>query len=722
MSLAAAVQAPARRRAPAQLGWLLAFLTVALTAASLLLLALDRDQLVPPPAEPLWLALLGQVAGPTVSILVMSVLGAVVIARDRRSWLGWTWAATELVLGLALFAQEYAIRGLVVAPGTLPGAVPAAWLQAWLFDLLPLGVLLSLALFPDGRLPGRWCRPLVVAGAAVTVLALLDSLADPYPLSTFVREQPDALPVTMPPALWDVGSAFSNWSGGAVYWAQALMVPAGGVVLLLRFRSSSGDERQQFKWIISAVVLAAAGWLVGYVSDLPRPAFVSTPAAHAISAWGGLVWLLGITIATPVAAGLAVLEYRLYSIDRVINRTLLLGGLAAFITAVYVAIVAGIGSAVDSGFGPFLSLVATTVVAVAFAPVRSRLQALADRLVYGRRATPYEVLAEFADRIGSTYLSEDVLSRMARLLGEGTASDQASVWLRVGSELRLEATWPDPPDQPASLAVSGEHLPTIPCRGRVVAVRDGGELLGALAVTRLPDDWLAPDEDELLRDLARQAGLILRNVRLVEELRSSRARIVKAQDDERRRLQRNLHDGAQQQFVLASLHVGRARHMLGSGRREELEAELEDASEQLLFGLAELRNLARGLHPTIVSLSGLAPALESLADRSQLPVTLESTIERRYPISVESTAYYLVSEALTNATRHACASGVAVRAWEERDRLLVEVVDDGVGGADPSHGSGLRGLEDRVAALGGRFRVESQRGRGTRLMAELRNG
>jgi signal transduction histidine kinase len=255
-----------------------------------------------------------------------------------------------------------------------------------------------------------------------------------------------------------------------------------------------------------------------------------------------------------------------------------------------------------------------------------------------------------------------------------------------------------------------------------VAVSDGGELLGALAVTRLPDDWLAPNEDKLLRDLARQAGLILRNVRLVEELRSSRARIVRAQDDERRRLQRNLHDGAQQQFVLASLHVGRARHMLAGARREEVDGELEDASEQLLFGLAELRNLARGLHPTIVSLSGLAPALESLAERSQLPVTLESTIERRYPISVESTAYYLVSEALTNATKHAHASAVAVRAWEERDRLLVEVIDDGVGGADPAHGSGLRGLEDRVAALGGQLRVESQHGRGTKLMAELRNG
>jgi len=220
-------------------------------------------------------------------------------------------------------------------------------------------------------------------------------------------------------------------------------------------------------------------------------------------------------------------------------------------------------------------------------------------------------------------------------------------------------------------------------------------------------------------DLARQAGLVLRNVRLVEELRSSRQRIVSAQDEERRRLERNLHDGAQQQLVTASLGLGVVRAKVRTGRSDGLDHELGEVASQLKAGLAELRTLARGLHPAVVTEAGLGAALESLADRSPIPVRVDAKIERRFPPAVEATGYYVVSEGLTNVAKHARASEGTVRAADEGDRLVLEVEDDGVGGADQGLGSGLRGLQDRVAALGGLLEVESRPGGGTLLRAEL---
>ena len=206
--------------------------------------------------------------------------------------------------------------------------------------------------------------------------------------------------------------------------------------------------------------------------------------------------------------------------------------------------------------------------------------------------------------------------------------------------------------------------------------------------------------------------------RLLDEVRSSRERIVMAQDCERRRLERDLHDGAQRDLVIALLHLGRVRTMVRAGRTLEIESELEEVAAQVEMGLAELRQLAHGLHPVILE-AGLEPALKSLADRSAVPATIQVSLRRRHQPSVEVTAYYVVSEALTNTAKHSRASGVVIRVREEGGRLRVEVCDDGVGGADPAAGSGLRGLQDRVAAVGGRLRIEDRLGGGTRLVAEL---
>jgi GAF domain-containing protein len=251
----------------------------------------------------------------------------------------------------------------------------------------------------------------------------------------------------------------------------------------------------------------------------------------------------------PLAAAVAILKYRLDDIEVAINKAVVFGTLTVVITAIYAAIVAGIGTLAGRQGSLLLAALAAAVVAVAFQPLRQRAQHLANRVVYGRRATPYEVLSEFSGRAAGAYATEDVLPQMARILAGGTGATSAAVWLATGPELRLSAAWPEQPPGPGAVRLAGDGVPAIPGADGVVPVRHQGQLLGALAVTMPPTEPLTPATEKLVRDLAAQAGLVVRNVRLVEDLLASRQRLVAAQDQERRKLERNLHDGAQQQLV-----------------------------------------------------------------------------------------------------------------------------------------------------------------------------
>jgi signal transduction histidine kinase len=239
---------------------------------------------------------------------------------------------------------------------------------------------------------------------------------------------------------------------------------------------------------------------------------------------------------------------------------------------------------------------------------------------------------------------------------------------------------------------------------------DGSEFPIELAVTRI-EALGEPMFTAFIRDITDRK-------RVEAELRNSRARIVKAGDDERRRLERNLHDGAQQRLVSLSLSLRLARSQF---KRDPGSADriLEAAGEELAEALAELRELARGIHPAILTDRGLRPALEALAGRSSVPVELLETPEVRLPAQVEAAAYYVAAEALTNVSRYAQARSATVRVMHESDTAVIEVVDDGVGGADPGLGTGLRGLADRVDALDGRLIVESPIGAGTTVRAVI---
>ena len=281
-------------------------------------------------------------------------------------------------------------------------------------------------------------------------------------------------------------------------------------------------------------------------------------------------------------------------------------------------------------------------------------------MIYGKRATPYEVLSGFSAHVSETFAGEHLLPRMARLLAEGTGATDATVWLRVGAEMRPAASWPEPTEPHPPIASEGDALPTFPDADAAVAVRHGSELLGALTVTKPPNDPVVPEEDKLLADLAAQAGLILENFRLIEDLRSSRQRLVAAQDEERRRLERNLHDGAQQQLVALAVKVRLAEGMVGQDeqrQREALHGILDDAQD----ALENLRDLARGIYPPLLADRGLAEALEAQARKSPLPVTVDSDGIGRYPREIESAVYFSVLEAMQNVAKYAQASNVVVR-------------------------------------------------------------
>jgi len=421
----------------------------------------------------------------------------------------------------------------------------------------------------------------------------------------------------------------------------------------------------------------------------------------------------------PIAMGVAVLKYHLYDFDVVISRAVLYGALVASITLVYLGIVVGVGALVGRRGGLLLPGVAAAVVALGFQPLRQRARHLANRLVYGRRATPYEVLADFSERVAGTYAAEDIVPRMAHILADGTGAARAEVWLRIGDQLRRVASWPVA-EPPLTLALRDGDPPELPGVERAVPVRHHGELLGALGLTKPRGESVTPAEERLMANLASQAGLVLRNVRLIEELRASRQRLVAAQDEERRRLERNIHDGAQQQLVALAVKL-----RLLSSVADRDAAKAKDLADQLQGetqdALENLRDLARGIFPPLLADRGLPAAIEAQARKSPVAVEIAADGVGRYPPEVEATVYFCVLEALQNVAKYADASRAVVRLGEENGSLLFQVEDDGRGfdtGAT-LYGTGLQNMADRVEAVGGTVEVISTPGRGTTVAGRI---
>jgi signal transduction histidine kinase len=367
-------------------------------------------------------------------------------------------------------------------------------------------------------------------------------------------------------------------------------------------------------------------------------------------------------------------------------------------------------------------LLAGLALGLLFWPLRRVARLIADRLVYGRRATPYEVLTEFSERLAETYSTQDVLLRMANVLHAATGAATATVWLRIGSDLRPAAWWPADADAPPALRALAGPLPELP-GDLVVEVRDQGELLGALAVTMPANDPLDRSRERVVQDLAGQAGLVLRNVRLIEELRASRQRLVKAQDEGRRTIQRNIHDGAQQQLVALSVKIRLARDLTGRdpGKAAEM---LTQIDAEIRTALDDLRDLARGIYPPLLIDEGLGAALDAQARRSLVPTTIRADGLGRYAPEVEAAVYFSCLEALQNVAKYAEANSATVILAQSNGHLTFEVVDDGRG-FDPAAertGTGLQGIADRLGALHGEVTIRSQPGAGTRVRGRIEVG
>jgi signal transduction histidine kinase len=650
-----------------------------------------------------------------------ALFGAMIVARQSRNGVGWALILSGLFLATTSTAQIYTIRGVFVDPGGLPLVWMSAWFGSWMWAPgVAIATVFLPLFFPDSSLEGRVTKVLT-ALSVLMVLSLTVVLASfTYPGTGAVQVGPDA----------QLGGRLTGNHLGvfsAVYSLIPILAVAALVRLGFRLRRSTGEQRQQFKWFAYAcgvVVVGVAASAVGNILSAPTSTNEPQGTLGAISS----AILVGSLIAIPIGTGISVLKYRLYDIDIVINRTIVYGLLAVLITAVYVGIVAGVGSVVHSAGGGnlALSIGATAIVAVAFQPLRSRLQRFANRLVYGKQATPYEVLSAFSEGVAETYAEEEVLGRMARLVADATTAERAEVWIAVGPALRRSAAWPPGEVDPAPVDFDGNALPPLEATTSI-PVRHRGELLGALTVTKHGGEDLKPVEAQLLEDLARQAGLVLRTAGLTEslkarlgDLRESRQRLVAAQDQERRRLERNLHDGAQQNLVALKVKLGLAKTLAASDPEkasqllDQLTSDADDAIETL-------RDLARGIYPPLLADKGLAAAIESQARKATLPVSLDADGVGRYSQETEAAAYFCCLEALQNIQKYAGASNAWVQLAEVDGVLTVAIKDDG-NGFDPKtarKGSGLQNMEDRLDALGGGVEIVSSPGSGATVRIRL---
>ena len=509
--------------------------------------------------------------------------------------------------------------------------------------------------------------------------------------------------------LWDV----------AGQWSYLLFQVIWMACVVVRLVHAKGDERRQLAWFVYAVTMGAAAMVLGViVFGSPTLGVLAVPII-------------------PVVAGVAIAKYRLYDIDLVISKTLVVGAMAAIITVGYIGVVIGVGRLVGASTDPgsLLSLVATAMVAVAFEPVRRRVQRGADHLVYGHRPTPYEALARLSSELSLGNPETDLLTGLASTVADGLGAREVTLWVGPVDMLVAMASWPPRQATDSPLTTAPQHLAYLDDEGRthVRPIVHRGAFRGAITLTKARGEALTASEDRLLRDLVAQAGLLIENAGLgaelqdrlhqiavqAGELRAAAKRIVAAQYEARQRIERDLHDGAQQRLVTLALDLRSVSDRAASAGHEDLAASIEDARRGLSEALAELREMARGIHPAILTQEGLEAALSFLAERSPVPVQLRVRLDRRLSQEVEATAYFIVAEALTNAARHSGASSIKVEGSIEDGELRVEVIDDGQGGAEGRWASGLQGLADRVATLNGRLSVVSPVGGGTRLRAEI---
>jgi signal transduction histidine kinase len=605
--------------------------------------------------------------------------GAVIALRQPGNPIGWLFLGSGVAAGLGMLSGTYADSWVDdrAGPDLLGKAAACYGSASWIpFILVPSTFLLLL--FPDGRpLSPRWRLVGWVAAVGIAVV-FAATLLQPGPLEDYPELRNPLGVEGVADLLFGIG-----WLGIGVG------VFGSSISLVLRFRRATGEQRAQLKWLAYAGTIVA----VTVTASVALYDVMGETAAN--------VAIMTSVLALPVATGIAVLRHRLYDVDAVISRTLGYAVLTAGLAAAYVGVSLGLGVVLGSG-STVPTAAGTLAVAVAFRPLRGWIQARVDGRFDRSR---YEGLRKVERFL------EDV--RAGRAAPEATGAVLADALHDPSLELYFWFA-----DTSEYVDAAGRTVTDPAASGRALTpVRRGTVQLACVA-----HDPALDARPNLLTSVISAAGLAIEVERLRVEVRrrlaeveESRARIVAVGDEQRRRLERDLHDGAQQRLVSLGLSLRDIQSRLPAG--SEAAGELDATVGELADAIGELRELARGVRPAGLD-DGLAAALRELAARSSLRTRVDATNER-FDASIETTAYFVCSEALANTIKHARATQVSVSAARRNGSLKVSVCDDGIGGASLAGGSGLLGLSDRVAALGGTISIESAPGQGTTVTAEL---
>lgn len=593
---------------------------------------------------------------------------------------------------MAMFAS---LTLLVFGTATFPNAMDllATVRPAWWLPVVVLGSLGSVCMsvflytFPDGRFVPRWTMWVALAGITWQILEYL----------------------------------VPGWVSGA--WPSRLRILVWSVFLLIavfaqayRYRRVSNVVQQlQTKWVvfgISAALLILLGIMLFLIASHPVPSSSRSLAALLI---GSAVYSLGMLL-IPLSIGVAILRFRLWDIDLIINRTLVYATLTAGVVGLYVLVVGSIGVILQVQGNLLISVLAAGLVAVLFQPVRQKLQHAVNHLMYGKRDEPYAVLSRLGQRLESTLAPDEVLPAVTTTVREALKLPYAGVQLRRREGFESAAAVGDPVDDTL-------RLPLI----------YGGETVGLLVLgRRAGEESFSPEEVRLFEDLAHQIGVAAHAtllgdeaVRLSADLQRSRERLVSAREEERRRLRRDLHDGLGPQLASLTMTAEAARDLVSTDpqRAEELLASVMDRAQE---AVSDVRRLVYELRPPALDALGLLAALRAYADHHTdggTRVTVESSgALPPLPAAVEVAAYRIAMEALNNVARHADARQCEIRITVDKgaDMLVLEVSDDGRGlGEDYEPGVGLSSMRERAEELGGSCTIEAVPSGGTRVTALL---
>ena len=676
--------------------------------------------------------------------LAFSTVGMMIGVRRPENPIGWVFCAAGLTYIGVCCARIYALDALSRSPGSMPGASVSAWIAAWL-TIPPVYLIATFLplLFPTGSVPSpRWrlLAKLAIGGMTLTTLEVAFSPGHlPNPGFTSIDN-----PLGIHGAL---GSAISVTSFALVLLPTCAVLATAS--LFLRLRRSSGSERRQLGLFFGGTALIAATFLVALLLGV---------AGHSTTVALNVARVM--FAAVPITAGVAILRYRLWDIDTFIDRTLVYGSLTVAIIALNVLVVGGIGTFLHLHEGLLLSIVTTGIAAVLFQPLRTQMQRVASRLIYGERDDPYAVISRLGARLEASLSVSAVLPTIADTIARALKLPGVTIWLIDGEVMRRGATHGlalqdfEVRDAEAiallraSAATSASGLSSerfepggefreLLDQSRtslILPLAHRGEVIGALCLAaRGPGEPFTPADLRLLRGLASQAGAAVEAVTLnarlkvsLEDVRRSREQLLLAQEQERRRIQRDLHDGLGP--VLAGIRL-RLEACLDQAQQElpSLADNLERLYEQVNQASIDIRRLVYELRPPILDEMSLVEALQRHIERIRQDSRLDVEFICDPIIDIESRMevplFRIAQEALVNVQNHANAHSVTVRLERLDESVILEVEDDGVGlslnGTCDQNGAGLANMRFRAELLGGTIDIRAGKTGGTKVSVRL---